>query len=107
MEQTLSKYGRIDFLVNNGGGQFPAPNEKITLKGWNVVLETNLTGTWLMCREGVHLRVFLVSHSSSSTRYLFIAMRFLFSAFTQHMKANGGSIVNIIAEAKRGFPMMS
>lgn len=26
--------------------------EDITLKGWNAVIETNLTGTFLMCREG-------------------------------------------------------
>lgn len=25
----------------------------ISIKGWNAVIETNLTGTYLMCREGV------------------------------------------------------
>lgn len=49
---TLERYGKLDFLVNNGGGQFYSPAEKITLKGWNAVIETNLTGTFLMCREG-------------------------------------------------------
>lgn len=52
MDYTIEKYGRIDYLVNNGGGQFPAHIEDITLKGWNAVIETNLTGTYLCSREG-------------------------------------------------------
>jgi NAD(P)-dependent dehydrogenase (short-subunit alcohol dehydrogenase family) len=48
----LSTYGKIDFLINNGGGQFAAPSASMSLKGWNAVIETNLTGTWMMCREG-------------------------------------------------------
>lgn len=31
----------------------------------------------------------------------------LFSAYNQWFKKNGGSIVNIIADMWRGFPMMS
>jgi hypothetical protein len=53
MSKTLSTYGKIDFLVNNGGGQFPSMAGDISLKGWNAVIETNLTGTFLMCREGI------------------------------------------------------
>lgn len=49
---TVKELGKIDFLVNNGGGQFPAPVSAMSLKGWNAVIETNLTGTFLMCREG-------------------------------------------------------
>lgn len=52
MKNTLDTFGRIDFLVNNGGGQFPSPIANLSLKGWNAVIETNLTGTFLMCREG-------------------------------------------------------
>ena len=78
-EFTLDKFGRLDFLVNNGGGQFPCGAADMTLKGWNAVVETNLTGTYLMCRE----------------------------AHRQFMGENGGAIVNIIADMFRGFPMMS
>ena len=49
---TLSRFGKLDFLVNNGGGQFVSPAAKIRLKGWKAVIETNLTGTYLCCREG-------------------------------------------------------
>ena len=52
---TLEKYDKLDFLVNNGGGQFMSPAESMSLKGWNAVIETNLTGTFLMCREGKSL----------------------------------------------------
>ena len=52
MSATLEAYGQIDFLVNNGGGQFPSPAADISAKGWHAVIDTNLTGTFLMCREG-------------------------------------------------------
>jgi len=55
MEKTLEWFGKIDFLVNNGGGQFASPAENISTKGWNAVIETNLTGTFLCCREGMFI----------------------------------------------------
>jgi len=55
MEKTLERFGKIDFLVNNGGGQFASPAENISTKGWNAVVETNLTGTFLCCREGMFI----------------------------------------------------
>ncbi|KAH9498749.1 hypothetical protein Btru_004775 [Bulinus truncatus] len=51
LQGTLKTFGKLDFLVNNGGGQFLSRAEDITLKGWDAVIETNLTGTFLMCRE--------------------------------------------------------
>lgn len=75
---TLERHGRIDFLVNNGGGQFVSPVENISLKGWNAVIETNLTGTFLLSKEVV----------------------------VRTMAENGGAIVNIVAEMSRGMPMM-
>jgi len=53
MKATLDRFGKIDFLVNNGGGQFLCPAEKISTKGWNAVIDTNLTGTFQCCREGM------------------------------------------------------
>ena len=52
MKTTVERFGGIDFLVNNAGGQFPSPAESISFKGWNAVIETNLTGAFLCCREG-------------------------------------------------------
>jgi len=48
MGRALEKHGRIDVLVNNAGGQFLAPAESITPKGFRTVIELNVQGTWLM-----------------------------------------------------------
>src|SRR5262245_6556981 len=47
----LGQFGRLDFLVNNAGGQFFAPLEAISAKGWDTVVRTNLNGGFLMARE--------------------------------------------------------
>ncbi|XP_044294441.1 peroxisomal trans-2-enoyl-CoA reductase isoform X2 [Varanus komodoensis] len=79
VKSTLKLYGRIDFLVNNGGGQFPSPAEAISSKGWNAVIETNLTGTFYCCK----------------------------AVYNAWMKDHGGAIVNIVADMWKGFPGMS
>ncbi|XP_073490514.1 peroxisomal trans-2-enoyl-CoA reductase-like isoform X2 [Aquarana catesbeiana] len=79
VEATLKQYGRIDFLVNNGGGQFPSPTEAISAKGWNAVIETNLTGTFYCCK----------------------------AVYNAWMREHGGAIVNIVAGMWNGFPGMS
>lgn len=63
----LGAYGRLDFLVNNGGGQFISPAADISSNGFRAVLETNLLGTFLACKE----------------------------AYAQAMQEKGGAIVNI------------
>ena len=52
MKHTVSSHGRIDFLVNNGGGQFMSPLADISTKGWNAVLDTNLNGTFYCLKHG-------------------------------------------------------
>jgi citronellol/citronellal dehydrogenase len=48
VERTLEHHERIDLLVNNAGGQFLAPAESITPKGFRTVMRLNVEGTWLM-----------------------------------------------------------
>lgn len=43
------KFGQIDFLINNAGGQFPARPSQISDGGWRAVVDLNLNGTWNMC----------------------------------------------------------
>ena len=74
----LHAHGRIDGLVNNAGGQFPAPLAFIKAKGFETVVRNNLTGGFLMARE----------------------------CYTQRMQAHGGAIVNIIADMWNGMPGM-
>lgn len=76
--QIVAAHGRIDALVNNAGGQFPAQLKDISRKGWEAVLQTNLTGGFLMARE----------------------------CLTQSMQATGGAIVNIVADMWGGMPGM-
>ncbi len=45
------RFGRADVLVNNAGISFIAPAEGTTSEQWRRVLEVNLTGPFLLCRE--------------------------------------------------------
>jgi citronellol/citronellal dehydrogenase len=45
------QHGRLDVVVNNAGGQFPAPALDITPKGWAAVVETNLYGQWYVMQS--------------------------------------------------------
>jgi len=74
----LARFGRVDCLVNNAGGQFAAPLAEISQKGWDAVVRTNLTGGFLMARE----------------------------CYTQWMERHGGAIVNIVADMWNGMPGM-
>jgi citronellol/citronellal dehydrogenase len=78
MTTAFEIHERFDGLVNNAGGQYPMALEMISLKGWEAVLKTNLTGGFLMAKA-VH---------------------------TLWMKNNGGAIVNIIADMWNGMPGM-
>lgn len=79
VSNVLADLGRVDCLVNNAGGQFASPLEKISAKGWETVVRTNLTGGFLVARE----------------------------CYTQCMKAAGaGAIVNMIADMWHGMPNM-
>jgi citronellol/citronellal dehydrogenase len=78
VRQILSERGPIHGLVNNAGGQFPSPLAAIGKKGWDAVVATNLTGGFLMARE----------------------------AYVQCMEANGGAIVNVLADMWSGMPGM-
>jgi citronellol/citronellal dehydrogenase len=74
----VARHGRVDALVNNAGGQFPAQLKDISQKGWEAVVQTNLTGGFLMARE----------------------------CLNQSMQFNGGAIVNIVADMWGSMPNM-
>jgi len=72
------RFGQIDVLVNNAGGQFPSPAEAVPVKGWRAVIDTNLSGTWFMSQ----------------------------AAGRRMIKQGGGRIISIVANMWRGFPGM-
>lgn len=71
--------GPVAGLVNNAGGQFPAPMTNISKRGFEAVVANNLTGGFLMMRE----------------------------LFTQCMQHHGGAIVNMTADFRNGMPTMA
>jgi citronellol/citronellal dehydrogenase len=51
LERTIERFGRIDVLVNNAGGQFLAPAEEISTKGWRAVHRLNVDAVWDLTRS--------------------------------------------------------
>ena len=80
VQAALDRHGRLDFLLNNAGGQYFVPAEGITDKGWNAVQRLNVDGTLTM----------------SETAYE-LAMK----------PANRGTIVNVTVSPHQGFPAMA
>ncbi|HET9694234.1 MAG TPA: SDR family oxidoreductase [Steroidobacteraceae bacterium] len=78
--RTYDRFGRLDTLVNNSGGQFPQAAIDFSVKGWNAVIDTNLNGTWYMMQ-----------------------------AAARHWRdrGQGGNIVNIVATIARGMPQVA
>ena len=50
MDATLDRFGAVDVLVNNAGGQFTAPAEEITDGGWRAVDRASLDAVWSVTR---------------------------------------------------------
>jgi len=47
VDGTLARYGRIDILINNAGVTWGASPEAMPIEKWHMVLDVNLTGTFL------------------------------------------------------------
>ncbi|KAL7537149.1 hypothetical protein ACHAXR_007625 [Thalassiosira sp. AJA248-18] len=78
IEHIIDKYKALHLLVNNAGGQFVCSAEELSSKGFQAVVETNLNGTFNVCR----------------------------AAHEHYMRDNGGSIVNITLGNRNGMPNM-
>jgi citronellol/citronellal dehydrogenase len=50
VDAALERFGAIDVLVNNAGGQFSAPAEEISENGWRAVHRLTVDAVWSMTR---------------------------------------------------------
>jgi len=50
IDETVSRFGSIDVLVNNAGVSWGAMPEEMTLEQWQKVIDVNLTGCFLMAQ---------------------------------------------------------
>ena len=80
MKSTWDRFGKLDILVNNGGGQFPQAAIDFTDKGWRAVIDTNLNGTWYMMQRAARM---------------------------WQASKQPGCIVNIVANIQRGMPQVA
>jgi len=76
----LDRHGRLDYLLNNAGGQYFVPAESIALKGWRAVHRLNVEGTLNMCQAAHRLAM---------------------------QPAGRGTIVNVTVSPHQGFPAMA
>lgn len=78
IEDTVSRFGRLDVLINNAGTDVTLPIEELSFNDWDRVMRTNLYGPFLLSKYAA-----------------------------RHMK-DGGQIVNIASTAaKRAWPNAS
>ncbi len=69
VENVVTRRGRLDIVVNNAAGNFPAPMSKISPNGFKAVVDIDLLGTYNVTR----------------------------AAFDAWLQGHGGNIVNITA----------
>jgi len=56
VSEAISTLGSADILVNNAGMAWVSPADQMTLEDWKKVLESNLTGTFVLTQEvGRHM----------------------------------------------------
>jgi len=53
VESMMDQFGRVDLLVANAGIWEGAPVEELSEELWDRVIDTNLKGTWSVCRAAV------------------------------------------------------
>ncbi len=79
LADVVARHGRLDGLVNNAGGQFPAPAAEMRPKGWRTVVDLNLHGTFWVTQ----------------------------AAYRHALAEHGGAVVSVVADVGNGFPFFA
>ncbi len=69
LDATLSRFGRVDMVVNGAAGNFLCPASQLSYNAFRTVIDIDAVGTWNVCR----------------------------AAFERTLRDHGGSILNISA----------
>jgi citronellol/citronellal dehydrogenase len=83
----VERFGRLDVLVNNAGGQYFVPAEAIASKGWRAVMRLNVEGTMTMTQAA-----FDAAWSSGGG---------------SGGASGGGTVVNVTVSPHHGMPAMA
>ncbi|HEY5505707.1 MAG TPA: SDR family oxidoreductase, partial [Sedimentisphaerales bacterium] len=56
-ELIVDKFGKIDVLVNGGGVCLMTPFDKINVEEWDLIMQTNLFGTFICTQKAIEIMV--------------------------------------------------
>lgn len=80
VQTTIERHRKLDFLLNNAGGQYFVAAEAISRRGWQAVQRLNVQGTLAMCEAAYELAM---------------------------GPTQSGTIVNVTVSPHHGFPAMA
>lgn len=80
IEHTWRRFGGLDTLINNAGGQFAQAALDLSPRGWQAVVDTNLNGTWYVTQAAAR-------------------------AWREHGRP--GNVINIVLDNFRGMPSIA
>jgi citronellol/citronellal dehydrogenase len=63
----FAEFGRIDFLINNAGVGFMGTVAELPVKRWDVVMNVNLRGAYVCCKQVLDHMMERRSHTSSTS----------------------------------------